>query len=413
MPVAQAAKSNAHSSRDIFVGRQPIYEGDLSVAAYELLFRDGRANRADVDGEQATSHVVLNSFIDIGLERIVGDSRAFINLTRDFIVGNYASIFPPERVTFEIVEDSGIDDDFVRAVRALADAGYSLALDDFTYHERLVPLIELVDIVKLDVLALDREALEDTLRLLRRYDVRTVAEKVETYADFAYCRDLGFDYFQGYFFCKPDVVRGQRTPGNRQALLLLLARLQDPDTDFAELERLISQDVALTYKLLRLVNSAFYARPKRVESIREALVILGTKLIATWVSLINLTGIEDKPNELMMTAMVRARMCERLAEAMRRPAKDSYFLVGLFSVLDALLDAPMEDVVAELPLSDELRQALLTRSGPIGSTLASVLAYERAAWEDVDLPGLEPAVVAGAYLDAVEWTYRIQSVLAS
>lgn len=251
------------------------------------------------------------------------------------------------------------------------------------------------------------------MRRLRGYNVRLLAEKVETHDDLAFCRELGFDYYQGYFFCKPDLVRERRIPGNRLAVLLLLAKLQDPETDFSELEALIAQDVSLSYKVLRLINSAFYARPTKVESIRQALILLGTRLVATWVTLIAMASVEDKPTELMTTAMVRGRMCEMLARAQRVPNKDMYFTAGLFSVLDALLDAPMAEVLERLPLSDELEQALLDGTGPLGATLQAVLAYERAEWDAIDLPGVEPHVLAAAYLDAIAWAHDMRAALTS
>ncbi|GIX48625.1 MAG: histidine kinase [Candidatus Tectimicrobiota bacterium] len=398
--------------QDVFVGRQPIYDRQLDVFAYELLFRSGEANQARfVDGDLATSQVILNTFLEIGLDTIVGQKRAFINLTRGFLLQDCSHVFPAKRVVLEVLEDVHVDAELLAAVRRLAAAGYTIALDDFVYHERLRPLVELADIVKVDVLALDRETLREHVARLRPYGVRLLAEKVETQDDFAYCKDLGFDYFQGYFFCKPDVVRGQRRPANRLTLLQLLARLQDPEMEFGELEALVSRDVVLSYKLLRVVNAAFYGT-RKVDSLHQALLLLGTRVIASWASMILLAGIDDKPHELMLTALVRAKMCELLALATAQANPATSFTVGLFSALDALLDAPMADILRSLPLTEEVARALLAHEGLLGQTLRCVLGYERGAWDDMPTLGLPPHRVRDAYLQALHWATETSSLLS-
>lgn len=399
---------------DVFVGRQPIYDRKLEVIAYELLFRSGEANRASVlDGDQATSQVVHNTFVEIGLDTIVGQKRAFINFTRDFILQDYAAIFPTDRVVVEVLEDITVDAELIEAVRTLSAQGYTVALDDFVFHDHLRPLVELADIIKMDVLALDRSTLQEGVSQLQQYNVKLLAEKVETRDDFTFCQNLGFDYFQGYFFCQPDIVKGRRSPGNHMAIILLLAKLQDPQTEFAELEALVSRDVSLSYKLLRLINSALYGMPKKVESIRQALLLLGTKFITTWVSLITLAGIGDKPDELMVTAMVRGKMCELLAQAMALQGKEVFFTIGLFSVLDAMLDMPMPEVLTSLPLADDISCALLSHKGIMGDTLRCVLAYERGNWDDVICQALDRQVIRDAYLEALAWASEIRNQLTA
>lgn len=398
---------------DVFVGRQPIYNQDLEVVAYELLFRSGGTNWADItDGEYATSQVVHDAFMEIGLESLVGPKRAFINLTRDFILQDYTAVFPADRVVLEVLEDIVVDAELIEAVRALSHQGYTIALDDFIFEEHLRPLIEIADIVKVDVLALDRSALRQNVARLSQYDVELLAEKVETRDDLACCRELGFDYFQGYFLCEPDIVTGQRSPANRLAVLRLLAKLQEAGTTTDELEAIIRQDVSLSYKLLRLVN-ADPNLPHQIESIHQTLLHLGTKFIAAWGSLIMLADIGDKPHELMVTAMIRGKMCELLAEAQQLPDRERFFTVGLFSVLDTLLDSPMTDIVASLPLTEDVKQALLTYEGVLGHTLRSVLAYERGHWADIVELGLDRWVVGEAYLQALIWSSAVGNQLAS
>jgi c-di-GMP-related signal transduction protein len=399
---------------DIFVGRQPIYTRQLDVYAYELLFRSGESNRADItNGDRATSQVILNAFMEIGLDTVVGQKLAFINLTRDFILQDYSRVFPANRVVMEVLEDIPVDAELIAAVRRLSTQGYTIALDDFIYHDDLQPLVEIADIIKVDVLALDRMAVQEHVVLLRQYDVKLLAEKVETQDDFKYYRDLGFDYFQGYFFCRPEVIKGHRVPANRFVALQTLARLQNPDVGFRELEEIISRDVSLSYKLLRMINSAFYSLPRRVDSLRRALAMLGTRMISTWVGLIILSGIDDKPHELMVTAMVRAKMCERLAQALAQASQDAFFTVGLFSALDALMDSPMQEVLESLPLADDVKAALLSYEGLLGTVLRCVLSYERGAWHEVHCASLDRAAITDAYLQAIAWAAETSSQLAA
>lgn len=398
---------------DVFVGRQPIYSRQLGVVAYELLFRTGGANDAQgLDGERATSQVALNAFLELGLDAIVGRKRAFINLTRAFILNDFAAAFPAERVVLEVLEGLPIDGSFLDALRGLAGRGYTIALDDFEYRDDTAPLLDVADIVKLDVLALGHPGLLDTVERLRRHDLKLLAEKIETHEDFALCRELGFDFYQGYFFCQPDVVRGQRSPANRLAVMRLLATLQNPTIEFHELEEIIVQDVSLSYKLLRLINSAFYARPQRVQSIRQGLMLLGTRRITTWASLIAMSGITDKPQELMVTALVRARMCELLAEARGDAGSEGFFSVGLLSVLDALLDAPMPEILKSLPLAEDIECGILFQEGIAGETLHCVLAYERGRWDEVRLEGISRGAITDAYLNAISWAADVTSTLA-
>ncbi|MDP1708954.1 MAG: HDOD domain-containing protein [Gammaproteobacteria bacterium] len=395
-----------------FIARQPIYDRALDVIGYELLFRSGETSHANfADADQATSQVMLNAFMEIGLENIVGEHLAFFNLTRAFIVGHYRLPFPPGRGCLEILESVAMDDAVVAAVRHLSSQGYTIVLDDFVYHEKLRPLVEIADIIKIDVLAQGHVEVQRDVSLLRKYGAKLLAEKVETQEMLDFCRELGFDYYQGYFFCKPKVISGSRMPTNRIAALQLLAALQNPDISVTELETLVERDVAMSYKLMRCINSAFYSLPRKVESIRQAIIILGSQWLRTWVSLMVLTNIDDKPRELLVTAMVRAKMCELLATAAGQKGSERFFVAGLFSVLDALMDRPLEDLLKMLPLADEVSNALLHYQGPIGKTLKCVLAYDRGQWDDVHCPVMDTAGVAQAYLDSVAWAEQVGQAL--
>lgn len=390
---------------DAFVARQAIFDRQLSVVGYELLFR-GAANHTTAqftDRDQASTRVILDTFLDLGLEQIVGNSPAFLNLTRSFFLSAHNIPLPREKVVLELLEDEMIDAPLIESVRGYAESGFRIALDDFVYHDNMVPLLEIADIVKFDVLALSPSQIEDQVRKVLPYNLVMLAEKVETPEHFEFCKDLGFDLFQGYFLCRPNTVAGHRIAPNRLATLRLLAKLQDPNVEMTSLEQIIREDLSLSYKLLRLINSAFYGLPHRVESIRQTLVLLGVQQIRAWVSLLTLSQLEDKPDELMVTAMVRARMCEHLAERAHVPHPEIYFTVGLFSTLDALLDMSMEDLLQSLPLSEELRGALLERTGKMGEALDCVVHYERGDWDAVRFADLPPEEIRASYLEALEW----------
>jgi EAL and modified HD-GYP domain-containing signal transduction protein len=387
---------------EIYIGRQPIYNSTLEVCAYELLYRSNNiVNEAGViNHNQATAQVLLNAFLEFGLDKLVGQKKAFINLPRDFVVGNLPLPFSKERVILEILEDTEVNSALISALQELNGKGYDIALDDFIYHPDLSPLINVSKIIKIDFLALSREDIRGHVAALRKHNVKLLAEKVETHDDFAFARELGFDYFQGYFFCKPNIVTGQSLPANRLAILTLLAKLQDPKINIKILADLVSQDIGVSYKLLRGLNCAFFALPKPIESIHYAIVYLGLRQIKQWVSLIALSNIPDKPIELMVVGITRAKMCELLGETLGEN-KESCFTVGLFSVLDALLDTTMETAIANLPLADNIKAALLKHQGQMGHTLKSVLAYEEGRWDTIDFPNLTPDALTKAYFSAV------------
>ena len=330
---------STESVTEAYVSRQPIYCSKMDVYGYDLLFRNsGAMDRAViVDGDQATAQVILN-FIEISLEQIVGRALAFINLTRHFILEGHCASLPKDRVVLEVLEDITADPEIVESLQKLSRQGYIIALDDFLYDESLRPMVELPDILKVDILGVDRDALEQQVSTLRGFNVSLLAEKVETQEEFEFCDELGFEYFQGFFFGKPKLIQGRQIPMNRLAAMRLVAKLQDPDIKGAELEETIKQDVALSHKLLLFVNSAYCALPREVYSIGHAAVLIGTARIRTWASLLMLASMDDKPRELMITVIIRAKMCEQLAEAQHIRNAEHFFTVGLFWLLDPMLD---------------------------------------------------------------------------
>lgn len=394
--------------QSVLVARQPIYDRDINVFAYEILYRHRHVDQAVFgDGDAATREVILNTCIDIGLETIVGDSLAFINITRAFILERSFRVLPKTRVVLEVLESIEPDDTIVDALREIAGQGYILALDDFYFRESLQSFLEFASIVKIDIRALSLSELEEHVALLRRYPVKLLAEKVETHEEFDVCKKLGFEYFQGFFFCKPKVIEGKRLPAQKMTLLVLLAKIQDPDIEIAELEELIKRDVVLSYKILRYVNSAYWGLPKTVTSIGQAACFVGLDRLRSWISLVILSSVDDKPFELLVLAAVRARMCYVLGMRLQPEQAEQFFTTGLFSVLDGVFDCEMEDIVNSLPLAPEIGKALVSYEGVLGQVLHCAVAYERGDWESTHCENMSADAVKDAYLNGIAWAFEL------
>jgi len=386
---------------EVFVARQPIFDRDLHVAGYELLFRGGDATTALVaDSEGATASVVLNSFTEIGLERIVGSKAAWVNVSREFVLGGLAATMPPAVVGLEILEDELLDERFVHALIDLKRRGYRLALDDFQYTVSAERVLTLVDVVKLDLLALGRDRMAREVARLKPYGATVLAEKVESPKDHAFCAELGCDLFQGFFFCRPELLHNRGILANRASLLQVLAALQDPAVQLGQLERMIGRDVGLSFRLLRYINSAFFGLRFEISSIRQALALLGVQNLKRWATLTVLASVDGKPPELTVTALTRACFCERAGEQLPGPRPGELFTLGLFSVIDALMDAPIEDVVGLIPFPADMRNALTQRKGEKGALLECVTALEAGDFERAR------KLVRGAgelYVEALMW----------
>lgn len=400
-----ASEQRSDENIQVFVGRQPILDRELNTYAYELLFRPGLGNEAGfLDGEKATAQVIYNTLMEIGLDDLVGTSLAFINFTRDFLIGDIAHLLPPDRVVLEVLENVEIDVKLIKGVSSLAAAGFTIALDDFEYTPKWEPLIELAAVIKFDVQAIGAEKIQEQLQFLQKHNVQLLAEKVETQEEFEHFRELGFDYFQGYFFAKPKVISSNKLPDNHLALLNLMSRLQDTEIEIEEIELLVSQNVSLSYKLLRYINSAFFSLPKKINSVRQVVIYFGLQRLKNWASLMALTGIDGKPSELLQTGLVRARMCELLAVEGRLSGSDSYFMLGLFSILDALMDSTMEAILGKLPIAKELADALLNREGELGAVLSCCLACEQNNWSEMNLVGIKSEAINKIYMEAILWS---------
>jgi EAL and modified HD-GYP domain-containing signal transduction protein len=392
----------------VYIGRQPIYDTSLKVYAYELLFRSGEKNQANfIDGDHATTEVILNTFTEIGLTKIIGKHLGFINLTRSFLLGIYPLPECQDQVVLEILENIEIDDQIITAVKNLSDRGYTIALDDFIYNKKMEPLIELAQIIKIDIRALNREELVEHVYILRKYDVKLLAEKVETQEEYEICQKLKFDYYQGYFFCKPKIITGKRPPANKLAAMRVLAKLHDNSSTPNEIEELIMQDITMSMRLLRYINSSMYHVTRKVESISHAIMLLGLDTVKSVATLVVLSKMEDKPQELIITSLVRAKMSEYLAQRYEPELKDMAFTTGLFSIIDAVMDKPIEEILAQLPLAEEIIECLIHGKGKLANILKTVIAYERNDFETLNQSAITSDDLRKAYLSAVSWTDEI------
>jgi EAL and modified HD-GYP domain-containing signal transduction protein len=363
---------------DVYVARQPIFDGQLELWGYELLFRRANENTAVVgDHDAATSTVVINAFTEIGLENLVGDHAAWLNVSRDFVVSKLPLTLPPKRIVLELLEDQRVDDELLTALTQLRELGYTIALDDFTWDDEHAPLVPHVGIVKIDFLARSEAQIATDVERLRRPGVMLLAEKVETREDYRRALDLGFDLAQGYFFCQPEIVSARGIAPNRLSIVQLVGALQDPLISLTTIEELISRDVALSYRLLRYINSAFFGLRREVDSIGRAVALLGLENIKRWSTLTAFAGIDEKPRELITTALVRARFCELAGSHFGQTNPDQLFTLGLFSVVDALMDMPMPEVLRSIPFPEDMTHALVAGHGPKGELLECALACER------------------------------------
>ena len=401
-----------HEAATVFLARQPILDRNLEVFAYELLYRSGDQNSASFqDAAVATSKLIANTFMSIGFDNIAQGKPVFINLPRQFITGEIPLPLPSEGVVLEILEDISADKAALQGVEDLAKRGYTLALDDFVETESNRAFIPHASYIKVDVLPLSDDELISQTQKLKRYKLPLLAEKVETIERFQLCKDLGYEYFQGYFFSKPHIIEGKALGANQSTVLNILTRLQDPECSVEELERVVGSDVGLSYKLLKIINSSYYSLGKTVGSIQQALILLGLNLLKKWVMLISLFSVPGKSSELVVSALLRARHCELLAEKMRlRP--DAAFTVGMFSLLDALMDRRLPDLLDNLPFSDEVKAALLHGEGELGGLLRNVIAFQQGRWDQLEARYTQDDSLQRTYEKALIWCGHVKADLA-
>lgn len=393
---------------DIYVGRQPIFDTSMRVFAYELLFRSGsEQNHAVIlGGDTASAQVMMNVFGDLGLHEVVGEHKAFINFTEGLLLRENRPFFPRKQVVIEVLEDVKVTPKLISSLKALREAGFTIALDDYVFNPALTELEAYADIIKVDILAVGPKRLIEHVDKLKEKGIRLLAEKVETREQFEFCKRIGFDYFQGYFFAKPKIIKGQRLPTNKLTVLELLSSVYDPNIDMHVLSKIISKDVALSQKLMKFASSLGNGRFE-LTSIHDAVMRFGMERLKSWSSMLVLSGVDDKPVELFITSLVRAKFCELVGAKVGDMSKDTYFTVGLFSTLDAVMDVSLEDLLVQMKFDQRISKALLEQHGSLGVCLKAVMSIEKGE-VGFELPkGLSATEVTKFYLEAMQFAESI------
>lgn len=374
------------SEQKHLIGRQPILNRNEQICAYELLFRSAQSLDAAAvnDASQATANVILNTLSGFGVRQILGKHRGFINLEFDILMSDSLELLPKDLVVLELLETIEVTPVLFERCRELKEKGFTLALDDHVFSPVYEELYQIVDIVKVDLFVTPVETLGPTLERYRTYPFELLAEKVETKDEFLRCLDLGFDYFQGYYFAKPALIEKKKIDEGGVALLKLMRHLSD-DADIGEIEKIFRSNPGLTYKLLLLVNSVSFAGLQKIKTVRHALSMLGRSHIKRWVqlALFATDGSQNTDNPLMEMAAVRGSLMEQMATACPqlrgiKEAPDQAFMTGILSLLEAIYDIPIQKISEELNLSDDVQQALTSRTGIYGNLLDMAEALEQA-----------------------------------
>jgi c-di-GMP-related signal transduction protein len=393
---------------DVFVARQPIFDINKKIYAYELLFRSGESNGfPDIDGETATTSLLSSSFFTVGIDKIGAGKLVFINFTEELLLNETPQLFPPDKMVVEILEDVSPGPEIVSACQVLKDKGYSLALDDFVYSKQFEELLHLSNIIKIDFRLTPVETLGEMVETLKQYNCKLLAEKVETYDEFHQAVELGFDYFQGYFFSKPEVLKNKDLSSSQVGMLRLISKINTEEFDVESLAGLVAQDVSITYKLLKYINSSHFSRLQPLTSIRQAITFLGENGFKMFVSLIATSKLsENKPEELIRTSIIRARFLEQIGSQLKKDSSE-LFLLGLFMSIDAMLDQSIENVIGKMPLSDSLKEALVSRTGELYVFVRLVESYEAGKWVAFRFAqkklGLTDNLITKFYVDALAW----------
>ncbi len=401
-----------------FVARQPIFDKEQKVYGYELFYRNGFENvyNSQIDGDKATYDVLTSSFMVIGIDELTGGKKAFVNFTEKLLEEQVPTVFDKEIIVIEILENVNPNKKIMKACQRVKDKGYIIALDDFVLSSEHSSLLEIADIIKVDYLNTDLENRKKLVEIANEFDLDLLAEKVETRDEFKEALDLGYEYFQGYFFSKPMVLKGADLPAYKINYIQALKEINKKEINIKKLAEIIKRDVALSYKLLKLINSAAFGIKNKVESIQQAIVLLGLDEFKKWINLVVIKAMASANEvEIIRLSLIRAKFCESLGEKITElHSKDKYFMVGLFSLLDVLLKGKLEDILKDLAISDDIRWSLLGYKSSMNRVYSLVIAYEKANWEQFDLfreeLGIKEEIITRKYLAAVKWCNQIMEL---
>ncbi len=399
------------------LARQGIYDKNSAIFAYELLYRNSEAQNSQVDnlnplsGEAATSSVLLQLFANLDVNTIIGNKQAFINSTHNHLVQKIPMLLPKNRIVIEVLETVAIDQALLLNLMELKKQGYQIALDDFVFRNELAPLVDMADIIKIDVLHLDQQQIAEQLLPLKSFRGKLLAEKIEDKQQFNHCVNLGFDFFQGFFLNKPDSLTGQIITENKIQLLRLLTEINNEEVPIQRIEEIILQIPKLSYRILRLANSASLYMSKKIESLMDAISQLGLMQIRNWLNLLLLASLDDVAPDLLERTLIRAKMCESLAKSMDYPNSHQAYTVGILSTLDGILNEPMPSLLAKIRLSEALNEALLNYKGDLGKILKFAIDYEQANFNQLERIPVKSETLSQSYLKGIEYANHVIDII--
>jgi len=404
--------------KTVFIARQPIFNSERDVFAYELLYR--QSAKADstaldmVDPNMATAQVLVNFIQHLGIKQLKIDQPVFVNFTDEFLSLEIYSPLPPDRVILDVIKTSSDLRTTIDNLRKIKENGFRFAYEITDYSDINDLILQMASFIRIDISHLQSEEIDSLLRRLKDCPAKKIAMKVETPEGFQLAKDHGFDYFQGFFLCRPETI-GNEIPelsANHAVLMNLISKLQNPHIELETVQSLLSCDPQLTIQLLKIVNSAAYMLPQKISAITEAVRFLGLSFVRNWSVMLLMANLVDVPHELSSMAMLRAKMCSSLAQAMKLQNPDQYFTVGLLSLLEGILNRPMASILSELPLSAEVNEALLHRSGPLGQVLLNVERYEKADWDNIDLSQISEENYCTIYMESMDWLHEVMGAVS-
>lgn len=391
----------------VLMARQPIFNKNQDVEGYSLMYRsDDGSLPVKFTDEQATSSVILNTYA-LGSQN--GEARqlpCYIKLTESMLLSGFIPSLPKEHFIFELLREDGISKDLVKTAKELKQQGYRFALNHFTGDKGQTVLLDAVHTVKIDIQQHSEAELKQMINFVRPYHVDILADKVETQEEFRRCIELGFNLFEGYFLCRPVDIKGKTFSSSKALILELLVELEKPNATADSVEQIVINDPMMAYKILRLVNSAAFSTPRQIESLSHAIALIGMDQVKKWATLFLLSGQSGKPVELTRMMLIRGRMCELLAEMLNYENPINFFIVGLLSQLDAMMDMQMADLLDQVPLKDDIKEAILTQNNQMGKILHEVEIYEQGEWDQ--LTGvMDKAYYEVAYRHSLQWAQQV------
>lgn len=403
---------------EVYLARQPIFNREMNVFGYELLYRRNNENNAFeyIDAEQATAEVINNAFLTNELSNLTDNTKAFINFSEQLLLKEIPRLLPKEQVVIEVLENIKPKPSIINILRGLRDDGYLIALDDFTFSEEFEPFIKLAQIIKVEYPAVDVERQKYFIQKYKKqYGTIFLAEKIETREQQKKALAIGYDLLQGYFYSKPLMVKGKGIEALKTSILQMIQEVEKEEPDYNILANIIEKDLSLSYKLLRIVNAVGYGSRHKITSINQALVRLGTDEIKKWIYVLMLQDHRNvENNELVKISLIRAKLMELLAlELGLRDQHFDFFLTGMFSSIDTLLNKSMEEIISSLPLSKGVEEALLGKSNQAFQLLQVILHIERGEWTALDrhelVNDIKEGTLMSLYIHSIKWVMEINN----